>query len=152
MLELNLLAFQSFLRIKETNNKRQVFDILRKKWIQITPEETVRQLFLLYLIHEKNYNKNRISVERGLWVNDLQKRFDILIRNSAMQPLLLVECKAPYIELSDAVFEQVGRYNLPLQAQYLVITNGRSAYCAKINHIDKNFKFMDNIPDFHEIM
>jgi hypothetical protein len=151
MLDLDLLRFQPLLQVKETKGKRIVFDTIRKKWLQLTPEETVRQLFFWYLIQDKDYNKNRISMERGLLVNNLQKRFDMLVWNTAMQPTLLVECKAPHIKLNEAVLEQAANYNMTLKVRYLVITNGIATRCAMIDYENESATFLKAVPDFSEI-
>jgi len=103
-----------------------IFDIVRKKWLVLSPEEWVRQHVINYLVNEKKYPASIIAVEKEIALNDIKKRFDIVIYNKQKEPALVIECKAPYIELDTGVIAQVQRYNLVLCAKYLMITNGIS--------------------------
>jgi hypothetical protein len=120
-------------KIKELDGKSYIFDVLRKKYILLTPEEWVRQNFLDFLINEKEFSKNLIKIESGLKYNALLKRTDIIVYNREGQPLLLIECKAENIKLSKSVLEQASRYNLILKAKYLCITNGKNTFCFEMN-------------------
>jgi hypothetical protein len=121
------LKYPSFdVRVKNGNGETMIFDIIRKKWLILTPEEWVRQHVLNYLITEKKYPASTISVEKEIVLNDIKKRFDIVVYNNKMEPALMVECKAPYIELDTAVIEQVKRYNLVMKAPLIMVTNGIS--------------------------
>lgn len=104
----------------------QIFDFIRKKWLVLTPEEWVRQHVLNYLVTEKNYSASSISVEKELILNDIKKRYDIVVYNRELKPYIIIECKAPYIELDRLVVEQALRYNLTVKADLLMITNGVS--------------------------
>ncbi len=143
-IELNLPAFKDFLLIE----KHFIFDPVRKKKIVITSEEIIRQLMLLYLISEKKYPIARIRVEKGLKVNTRLKRCDILIYNRQAQPHILIECKSAKIEINDLVFEQIARYNLTLKVPYLIVTNGIVTYCCAMNLKEKNWEFLNEIPNF----
>ncbi len=153
-IELNLPAFQYNLVIEKRNEKQNmksayvVFDPVRKKKIVLTTEEIIRQLMLQYLMIEKKYPSARIRVEKGLKVNTRLKRCDILIYNRQAQPYILVECKSPEVEIDDTVFEQIARYNLTLQVPYLVVTNGITTYCCKMNLSEKSWIFLNDIPIF----
>ncbi len=114
----------------------------------LTPEEFVRQLLVLYLIHEKHYNENRISIEKQVVFNHMPKRCDVLVYDKNMDPFLLVECKAPQVKLSGATFEQIARYNNPLQVPYLLITNGLETYCCKMNYEERSYEFIDTVPEY----
>jgi hypothetical protein len=103
-----------------------IFDFIRKKWLILTPEEWVRQHLLNYLVTEKKYPVSLIAIEKEIKLNDLKKRFDIVIYNTQMKPHILIECKAPFIELNTPVIEQVLRYNLVLRSGFVMITNGIS--------------------------
>ncbi len=121
------LKYPTFpVRVRNGNNETSIFDPIRKKWYVLTPEEWVRQHLLNYLIVEKKYPAAIIAIEKEIVLNDLKKRFDVVIYNKLKEPALVVECKAPYIELDTNVIEQVQRYNLTLKAKYLMITNGVS--------------------------
>jgi len=151
LLELPLLNYQSQLQLKVSKGKRYIFDLIRKKYLVLTPEEIVRQLIILYLIEEKNYPKNKIRVEMGLTVNELTKRCDILIFNKNFEPVLLVECKAATVKINQKVFEQIATYNMTLQVPYLLVTNGPQNYCSFIDHERQRFDFLKEIPDYNTI-
>ena len=120
-------------RIKEEGNKNLIFDEIRKRWVLLTPEEWVRQNFLQYLVVEKKYPKSLIAVERGIKVNALQKRCDIIIYKND-KPFVVVECKEPNEQLNENVLMQLLRYNMQLQVPYLIITNGSYTYGWKIEN------------------
>ncbi len=147
-IDLQLLRYQEKLRTKTEENKRYIYDPIRKKFLVLGPEEMVRQLTLCYLIDFKKYNKNRIRVEKGLKLNGLSKRCDILVYDMEMTPFLLVECKAPDVPITQSTFEQIGRYNLPLRVPYLMLTNGLTSFCCQVNYESQSFDFLDSIPDF----
>lgn len=103
-----------------------IFDFIRKKWLALTPEEWVRQHLLNYLVTEKHIPASSISVEKELQLNDLKRRYDVVVYDRHLQPWLIVECKAPYIALDKLVVEQALRYNLSVKAELLMISNGLS--------------------------
>ena len=121
-------------RVRNGNGQTSIFDALRKKWLVLTPEEWVRQHVLNYLVNEKKYPASIIAIEREIILNDVKKRFDILIYSKELEPLLIIECKAPYIELDNEVIAQVQRYNLTLKAKYVMITNGISDLVLDLNN------------------
>jgi len=135
-------------QLKNSKNKVFIFDVIRKKYIQLTPEEWVRQHWLHYLINKKHYPKSLISVEKQLLVNNLKKRTDIVIYNNLGKPHLIVECKAHTVKITQSVFDQITRYNLSLQAKYLVLSNGFSHFFVKFdNKINVVSKIAD-IPEY----
>jgi hypothetical protein len=148
-INLDFTDLQSKLKIKQEKGKRFIFCLIRQKYLVITPEEIVRQLFLLYLIELKAYPKNRIAVEKQLDINGRKKRFDILILNKEVQPIVLVECKAPNVAISQLTFNQITQYNLTLNADLLIVTNGEMTFCCTMNHIEKTYDFLEEIP-FYE--
>lgn len=111
-------------QLKNKGSQTFIFDNIRKKWLVLTPEEWVRQHVINYLIAEKQFSPSLISVEKELKLNDLKKRYDIVVYSNDLKPYLIIECKAPYIELDELVIEQALRYNLILKAPLLMITNG----------------------------
>ena len=113
-------------KIKKQKNQTYIFDVVRKKWLVLSPEEWVRQHLINYLINQKNYPVNFISIEKELILNNIKKRYDVVIYNKQLIPTILIECKAPYIELDTNVVEQALRYNLILRANYVMISNGVS--------------------------
>jgi len=123
----NGLKYPSFdVRVEKKKGKAYIFDFIRKKWLVLTPEEWVRQHVVNYLVKVIQLSASKIAIEKELQLNDLKKRFDIVVYDDALKPLLIVECKAPYIQLDKSTIEQAKRYNLVLKANLLMITNGVS--------------------------
>lgn len=146
-IELDLLRFKDELQVKREDDKRLIFDPVRKKWLVLQPEEMVRQLMVCYLLEVKGYRKNRLSAERGLKVNSLQGRFDLLVYDEDVAPYLLVECKAPQLELRQSTFEQAAWYNTTLRVPYLMVTNGRDSYCCAMDYEAKDYRYLDAVPE-----
>ena len=115
---------QPAFKIEERGGQRFIFDAIRKKWLLLTEEEWVRQNFVAFLITTQQYPAALIALEKSLVLNELKKRFDVLVYDSNHQPWMLVECKAPQVVLNDAVLQQVLRYNISIPVTYIVITNG----------------------------
>lgn len=147
-LDLPLLDLQQYLKTRTAKGQRQVFDLIRRKWLVMGPEELVRQLLLLYLVREKGYSPNRIGIEKMLVVNTLTRRCDILIYAGDMSPWMLVECKAPSVPVTQAVFDQVARYNLPLRVPFLAVSNGLQTYCCAMDYEASSYVFLDLLPEF----
>lgn len=146
MTNLNLPTY-SF-KIKSKENKLYIFDILRKKNVVLTPEEWVRQNYIQYLINEKKYPKTLIAIEKQLKINNLIKRTDILIFDKSGNPNIIVECKAPSIKITQDTFDQIARYNLKLQAKYLIVTNGLEHFYCKMNYQQMKYDFLKEIPNY----
>ena len=121
------------MKTKIIDNKQYVFDAIRKKWLLLTPEEKVRQHVVQYLIQEKKIPKSLIALEKLITVNEMKKRFDVLVYK-ATKPWLLVECKEPNVELNDMALQQVLNYNNVLQVSYFAITNGENLVVWKIEN------------------
>ena len=113
-------------RLKKQGQQTYIFDFIRKKWLVLTPEEWVRQHLLNYLVSEKKFPVSVISIEKELYLNDLRKRYDVVVYDNQMQPSLIIECKAPYIALDRSVVSQALHYNLTVKAKFLMISNGMS--------------------------
>lgn len=122
-------------KIKTENTKEFIFDEIRKRWVVLTPEEWVRQNFLQYLIQVKCYPASLIAIEKEIQLADLRKRFDIVVYNKDHKPFMIIECKEMNVALDNKVLDQVLRYNINLQVDYLVITNG--SYCFAYSTISK---------------
>jgi len=136
-------------RLKNSKNKRLIFDEIRKKFMVLQPEEWVRQHCVQYLIQVKKYPKSLINVEKELHVNDLKKRYDIVVFNSDGSIHLIVECKAPKITINQSTFDQIARYNLALKANYLMITNGLNHYYCTMDFENERYHFLEDIPDYN---
>jgi len=147
MTELNI-PYYNF-KIKSENNKKLIFDSIRKKYVVLTPEEWVRQNFTKHLINEFGYPESLISIEQKIVVNNLTKRCDIIAHNKQGNPLLVVECKAPEVKISQKTFDQIAVYNMSLKVNYLVVTNGITHYCCSIDHEKCNYSFLKDIPLFN---
>ena len=120
-------------RMKKVKEKQYIFDNIRKSWLLLTEEEWVRQNFVSYLTTTLNYPSTVIALEKEISLNDLKKRFDILVYDKQHQPWMLIECKEPKISLSEDVLQQVLRYNITIPVQYIVITNGATTIGWKKN-------------------
>lgn len=148
MQQLNLPVY--IFNTKEEKGKPYIFDEIRKKYLQLTPEEWVRQNFVKYLIQEKNFPSSLIILEKGLKLNELSKRADVLIYRDS-SPILLVECKAPEVKITQNTFDQIARYNLVFKVPYLIVTNGINHYCCTINFENNSFDFLTEIPAFSSL-
>ncbi len=148
MQKLNLPEYSFRYRIN--NEKQHVFDFIRKKYVMLTPEEWVRQNFLAWLVNNKHYPAGLIAVEKELKLNELKKRCDIVVYNNCHSPVLLIECKAPGVEITQKVFDQAARYNIVLKVNHLIVTNGMEHYCCFIDFEKETHFFMDEIPDYEK--
>ena len=136
-------------RLKNSENNTHIFDVVRKKFVVLQPEEWVRQHCIQYLIQEKNYPISLINVEKVVLINGLKKRYDIVVFDSNGSLVLVVECKAPKVKISQTTFDQIARYNLTLKAHYLMVTNGLNHYFCTMNHDFESFEFLQNLPDYN---
>jgi hypothetical protein len=146
MQNLNFPAFQ--FRFKNTENKLFIFDLIRKKFVSCTPEEWVRQNTLLYLIETLKYPKNYIQVEKQLNINNLVKRYDIVVYLPNGKIFLLAECKAPEIAIIQKTFDQIAQYNFILQADNLMLTNGLNHYFCTMDFENKKYLFLNKLPSY----
>ncbi|RSK40295.1 type I restriction enzyme HsdR N-terminal domain-containing protein [Mangrovimonas spongiae] len=135
-------------RFKNSENKASIFDVIRKKFVILQPEEWVRQHCVHYLIEEKHYPKSLINVEKELSVNSLKKRYDIVVFNPDGSIHLVVECKAPKINITQDTFDQIARYNLTLNASYLMVTNGLNHYYCQMDFDNERYNFLRDIPEY----
>lgn len=143
------LNFPKFsFRFKNSENKVSIFDTIRKKFIILQPEEWVRQHCVQYLIEVKKYPHSLINVEKELTINSLKKRYDIVIFDPQGGVHLIVECKAPQIEIDQSTFDQIARYNLELKATYLMVTNGLQHYYCQMDFEAENYVFLQDIPEY----
>jgi len=136
-------------RLKNRENKRLIFDDIRKKFVVLQPEEWVRQHCVNYLVEHKNYPKTLINVEKELKINGLAKRYDIVVYNSDGSIHLIVECKSPKIIINQDTFDQIARYNLTLNATYLMVTNGINHYYCVMDFEAERYQFLKDIPDYN---
>jgi hypothetical protein len=125
-----------------------VFDEIRKKFVVLTPEEWVRLHAVQFLLNEKKYPKSLINVEKQLKLNETVKRYDIVVFNKDGSIFLIVECKAPAVEISQLTFDQIARYNLALESEFLMVTNGLEHYFCQMDFKNKRYIFLEEIPDY----
>ncbi|UFH34790.1 type I restriction enzyme HsdR N-terminal domain-containing protein [Flavobacterium acetivorans] len=144
------LNFQLYnFRFKNSENKVSIFDEIRKKFIILTPEEWVRQHVVQFLIEEKKYPKSLINVEKVLKVNGLKKRYDVVVFKPDGSIFVLIECKAPEIKIAQATFDQIARYNMTLNAQFLMVTNGLNHYFCQMDYENEKYDFLENLPNYN---
>ncbi len=139
------------LRLKDEAGQRFVFDKVRKKFLILTPEEWVRQHLVHFLIREKQFPKSLIQLEGGLKYNGLQKRSDILVYGQQGEKLLLAECKAPSVKITQEVFDQIARYNFVHRVQWLLVSNGLEHYCCKLDWEKESYQFLPELPLFSHL-
>jgi hypothetical protein len=148
---LQKLNFPKFdYRFKSTENKVSIFDVIRKKFIILQPEEWVRQHCVHFLINDKRYPKSLINVEKELTINGLKKRYDIVVFNPDGGIHLIVECKSHKIQINQTAFDQIARYNLVLNASYLMITNGLNHYYCQMDSKVERYSFLQDIPNYKQ--
>ncbi|MCM1152805.1 MAG: type I restriction enzyme HsdR N-terminal domain-containing protein [Muribaculum sp.] len=140
------------LRIMTEDNTVKVFDPLRNKYVVLTPEEYVRQHFVAWMINDLGYPASNMADEVGLRVNGTLKRCDTLVINRDGSPLMIVEYKAPGVNITQSVFDQIVRYNMELRARYLVVSNGLHHYCCVIDYEHDTYHFIPRVPDYRELM
>lgn len=121
------------LKYRTNTDKKEIYDPIRRKWVRCTEEEEVRQCFILYLLQEKKYPASHIAVEKEIKVNGLSKRYDIIVFDREGNPQIVIECKAPQVEITQSVLEQVATYNKTLRAPFVGVTNGKTHYFFNIN-------------------
>lgn len=135
-------------RFKNNENKVAIFDEIRKKFMILTPEEWVRQNVVRFLLEEKKYSKSYINVEKLIKINDLNKRYDIVVFQPNGEIFLLIECKAPEVQITQQTFDQIARYNLVLKAKFLMVTNGLNHYFCQMDFENEKYNFLKELPDY----
>jgi len=133
---------------KNKGNSTEVFDVIRKQWVILTPEEFVRQHFIHYLMNEKSFPKETIIVEKEINVFNVKKRFDVAVINKFQEILLLAEIKAPTVKLDQKVIDQILTYNTSLQSRHLVITNGLEQWV--FEKVDEKWVMIKDIKPFKQ--
>ena len=149
MVQLNLPPYQ--IRVKETGGRKQIFDILRRKYVALTPEEWVRQHFIHYLVEHKNYPSSLLANEVSLQIGEKRMRADSVLYDNQLHPRIIIEYKAPNITLTQKVFDQITVYNLLLHVDYLIVSNGMTTYICKMDYEKQTYKFLETIPNYENI-
>ena len=150
MTRLNLPPFE--IKLRGTKAQPQIFDILRKKYIALTPEEWVRQHFVHFLVEHKGYPAALMANEIQLKVGEKTLRADSVLYSRDLKPRMIIEYKAPHIPITQKVFDQISIYNMLLHVDYLVVFNGLQHYICKMDYNDKKYLFLEDIPDYEELL
>jgi type I site-specific restriction endonuclease len=140
------------IKTKTVEKKVQIWDILRRKYVSCTPEEWVRQQFVHFLVNNKNYLPALMANEVQIALGTTRKRCDTVVYDREMQPLAIIEYKAPDVPVSQKTTDQIVRYNFSLKVPYLLISNGMEHYCLRINYRQMNYRYLEEIPDFSELV
>ncbi|WP_048800015.1 type I restriction enzyme HsdR N-terminal domain-containing protein [Segatella buccae] len=149
MIQLNLPDYP--IRLSGTQEHPSIFDILRRKYVALTPEEWVRQHFIHFLINQKNYPATLLANEIKLRVGNKTLRADSVLYDRELRPRMIVEYKAPHIPITQKVFDQISTYNMLLHVDYLVVSNGLQHYCCKMDYDNQKYLFLEDIPDYKKI-
>lgn len=139
------------LRITKEGGKTLIFDTLRRKFVALTPEEWVRQNFVSFLVNHKGFLAGLMNNEVSLIQNGIKRRCDTLVSDKYGNPLVIVEYKAPEINITQKVFDQIVRYNYVFRAKYLIVSNGLNHYCCLINYDEGNYSFLKEIPSYDDL-
>lgn len=146
MQELNLPQFD--FRIKTEGEKQFIFDTIRKKYIQLTPEEWVRQNFIQFLVQHKKYPQSLMAVEKQISLNNKLFRFDLVGYQRTGKPFLIAEFKAPGVKITQLAFDQVVRYNMTLKVKLVIVSNGLQHFVCAIDYENGTYKFLKEVPEF----
>ncbi len=150
MHELNLPSFP--LKIIKREGKRFVFDVFRKRYVVLSPEEWVRQNFLWWLKTHKGFPASLMVVEASLQYNRMPRRADAIVYGHKRKPVMIIECKSAEQKITQDVFDQVARYNFPFGVPYLLVTNGLEHFCCVRDNKAGAWRFLDEIPDYSAVV
>ncbi len=149
MQQLNLPPYN--IRLRDNAGRVQIFDILRKKYVALTPEEWVRQHFVHYLVDYKAFPTTLLANEVALNVGDKTIRADSVLYDNHLRPKMIIEYKAPTVTLTQKVFDQISTYNLLLHVDYLVVSNGLQTYACKMDYQNQKYLFLEELPDYQKL-
>ena len=149
MTSLNLPPFD--IRLKGTKQAPLIFDFLRRRYVRLTPEDWVRQHFVHFMVEHRHYPASLLANEVSLHVGDKALRADTILYNKQLQPVMIVEYKAPHIPITQTVFDQIVTYNMLLHVDYLVVSNGLQHYVCKMDYDGKKYLYLEELPDYSNI-
>lgn len=149
MLLLNLPVFET--KIVNRDGKKLIFDILRKRYVALTPEEWVRQHFIHFLISHKGYPPGLLANEVLLNLNGTRKRCDTVLYKKDLSAGMIIEYKSPDIKITQNVFDQITRYNFVLKVDYLIVSNGINHYCCQMDYFNQQYSFLKDIPSYSDL-
>lgn len=150
-MQLQLPSFEYKIK-QDVDGVTRIFDRLRRKYVALTPEEWVRQHFVNFLITDRAYPSGLMANEVSLKLNRTSRRCDTLVYSRSGQPLAIVEYKAPTVALTQAVFDQIARYNSVIGARYLIVSNGINHYCCRFDDSNQNYNFLPDIPGYDNLI
>jgi hypothetical protein len=150
MLKLNLPPFD--INVKKVNGRLSVFDPIRRKFVTLTPEEWVRQHFVNFLLTEKEYPQTLISNEIQIDLNGRKKRCDSVVYNRKLTPVMIIEYKAPDVNISQTVFDQIVGYNIVLKVKYMIVSNGLNHYCCRMDYTTQTYEYLPEIPSYSNLL
>ena len=140
------------LKIVRRNGVFKVFDRLRKQYFCLTEEEFIRQNFVAWLIESLGYPESLMANEIGIDLNGTKKRCDTVVFNNTGRPLMIVEYKSPKVKITQQVFDQIARYNMVLDARYLVVSNGVNHFCCEMHPESSGYSFLTEIPAYKTLV
>lgn len=149
MTVLNLPPFDAKIAVKD--GKNTIFDVIRRRYVALTPEEWVRQHFVHFLLEHKGYPQALMANEVQVELNGMKKRCDTVLYERDLTARMIVEYKAPEVGITQKVFNQITRYNIVLKVDYLIVTNGLQHYCCRMNYEQGNYTFLQDIPDYQSL-
>jgi hypothetical protein len=147
MIKLNFPDYQYSIKSKE--NKSYIFDLIRKKWLVLNPEEWVRQNCVQFLINEKKFPIGLLQVEKKIEVFNTVKRYDLVVFNTEKKISLLVECKSPSVKITQEAFDQIARYNTVIQSEYLMLTNGLDHFYYQMDFKEEKYIYLTDLPTYN---
>ena len=150
MYELNLPKYG--IKIKNDKGHQSIFDVLRCKYVALTPEEWVRQHFVHFLIEHKGYPKALMANEIQLAIGNKKLRCDSVLYDRMLKPRMIIEYKAPTVSITQKVFDQITIYNMLLHVDYLVVSNGIKHYCCRMDYANQKYLFLEDIPDYQNLL
>lgn len=149
MLSLNLPPYATKIAVRD--GKNSIWDIIRRKYVALTPEEWVRQHFVHFLVEHKGYPVSLLANEVALVLNGTSRRCDTVLYDRTLSPRMIMEYKAPHIPITQKVFDQISRYNLVFRVDYLIVSNGLSHYCCRMDYENHSYQFLSDIPEYGEL-
>lgn len=150
MMALNLPPFDAKVAVKD--GKRVIFDVIRRKYVALTPEEWVRQHFVHFLMEHKGYPQSLLANEVQVQLNGTRKRCDTVLYRRDLTARMIVEYKAPEVVITQKVFDQITRYNMVLHVDYLIVSNGLQHYCCRMDYESNSYSFLKEIPEYNSLM
>lgn len=136
-------------RYQKHSGKIKIYSRLRKKFIVLTPEEWVRQHCVNFLIEDKGCSISLMNEEKKVEINGMSKRYDIVVYEPQGDINLIVECKSPEVNINQETFDQIARYNLSLNAKYLMLTNGLNHYFCQLDYENQTYIFLKEFPNIN---